>query len=158
MTEKEFLANKEEYIADVLSILEKRAADEANLIFRRRREAGKALPCTEISDAISIEINRHYATLFDYFQRRPDLCLKPPYRNALFAHLPRFLRENLKYRKRVAKLPGKYRSAILASEIASAIVYRGGFERNFEEDLKGYLYRTFGAGKPAGDVLGRGEG
>jgi hypothetical protein len=44
---------------------------------------------------------------------------------------------------RVSKLPGKYRSAILASEIASAIVYRGGFERNFEEDLKRYLSRTF---------------
>jgi glutamate dehydrogenase len=143
MTEKEFLAHKEEYIADVLPILEKRAADEANLIFRRRREAGKALPCTEISNAISIEINRHYAVLFDYFQRRPDLCRKPPYRSALFAHLPRFLRETPKYRMRVSKLPGKYRSAILASEIASAIVYRGGFERNFEEDLKRYLSRTF---------------
>ena len=146
MTEKEFLAHKEEYIADVLAILEKRAADEANLIFRRRREAGKALPCTEISDAISIEINRHYAVLFDYFQRRPDLCRKPPYRNALFAHLPWILRENPKYRMRVWKLPGKYRSAILASEIASAIVYRGGFERNYEEDLKRYLSRTFGSG------------
>ncbi|HZW35530.1 MAG TPA: NAD-glutamate dehydrogenase domain-containing protein [Candidatus Deferrimicrobiaceae bacterium] len=146
MTEKEFLAHKEAYIADVLSILEKRAEDEANLIFRRRREAGKAVPCTEISDAISVEINRHYATLFDFFQRRQELCRKPPYRNALLAHLPRFLRDNPNYRRRVSRLPGKYRSAILASEIASTIVYRGGFERNFEEDLKGYLSRTFGAG------------
>ena len=148
MTEKEFLAHKEEYIADVLSILEHRAADEANLIFRRRREAGNPLPCTEISDAISREINRHYAALFEFFQRRPELCLESPYRHALFAHLPRILREHPKYRMRVSKLPGKYRSAILASEIASAIVYRGGFERNFEEDLKGYVSRTFGAGIP----------
>ncbi len=38
MTEKEFLANREEYVRDVLEILEKRAGDEAECIFRRKRE------------------------------------------------------------------------------------------------------------------------
>jgi len=143
MTEKEFLAHKEEYVSDVLEILERRAEEEANLIFRRRLASGGKLPYTDISDAVSVEINGHYATLFDFFQRRPELCLKVPFRNALFAHLPRFIRESPRYRMRVTKLPAKYRSAILASEIASTIVYRGGFERTLEGDLKGYLGKMF---------------
>jgi glutamate dehydrogenase len=71
MKEKEFLANKEEYVRDVLAILEKRAEDEALLIFRRKREAGASLSYTEISDAISVEINGHYARLYDFFRSRP---------------------------------------------------------------------------------------
>ncbi|NVN90916.1 MAG: NAD-glutamate dehydrogenase, partial [Desulfuromonadales bacterium] len=39
LSEKEFLAHKDEYVYDVLDILEKRAADEATLILRRRRES-----------------------------------------------------------------------------------------------------------------------
>jgi len=142
MTEKEFLRNKEEYVKDVLAILERRAGDEAELIFRRKRET-PALSYTEISDAISVEINRHYARLFDHFQARPDLPLSKTYRKALLAHLPGFLRERAKYRLRLSKLPVKYRSAILASEIASTIVYRGGFETNFEADLRNYVGKIF---------------
>ena len=66
--EKEFLAHKEEYARDVLAILEMRAADEAELIFRRRRESGGRRLCTEISDALSGEINEHYMQLFEFFQ------------------------------------------------------------------------------------------
>lgn len=143
MTGKEFLAHKEEYVRDVLTILEKRAEDEALLIFRRKREAGAALSYTEISDAISVEINNHYARLFDFFRSRPAAARSPRYRRALLSHLPRFLRENARFRRRIARLPVKYRWAILASEIASTIVYRGGFERDFEGDLNRYAAKMF---------------
>ena len=143
MTEKEFLANKEEYVRDVLAILETRAADEAELIFRRKRE-NPSLSYTGISDAISVEINGHYANLFDYFQSRPELSQTGLYRKALLAHLPAFVRKHPKFRDRVRNLPRKYLSAILAAEIATTIVYRGGFERNLEEDLRNYLGRLFG--------------
>jgi glutamate dehydrogenase len=142
LSEKEFLARKEGYVRDVLSILEKRSGDEAALIFRRKKE-NPALSYTQISDSLSVEINAHYARLFEFFQANPDLPLVPPYRKALLAHLPRMIREHPKYRLRIERLPGKYRSAILAGEIASTIVYRGGFERNFEEDLKRYVIRHF---------------
>ena len=144
MTGKEFLANKEEYVRDVLAILEKRAEDEALLIFRRKREAGASLSYTEISDAISVEINGHYARLFDFFRSRPALAQSPPFRRALLSHLPRFLRGNTRFRRRIALLPVKYRWAILAVEIASTIVYRGGFERDLEADLKRYVRKEFG--------------
>jgi glutamate dehydrogenase len=143
MTGKEFLAHKEEYVRDVLAILEKRAEDEALLIFRRKREAGASLSYTEISDAISVEINDHYARLFDFFRSRPALAQSPSYRRALLSHLPRFLSGNARYRRRIARLPVKYQWAILASEIASTIVYRGGFERDFEGDLNRYAAKMF---------------
>ncbi|RJP20027.1 MAG: amino acid dehydrogenase [Deltaproteobacteria bacterium] len=143
MSEKEFLAHKEEYVRDVLSILEKRAADEAALIFRRKREH-PARPYTGISDGISVEINGHYARLFDFFRSQPALSLAVPYRRALLAHLPAFLRNHPRYRRRISRLPVKYRSAILASEIASTIVYRGGFERDMESDLRRYVREVFG--------------
>jgi glutamate dehydrogenase len=143
MTEKEFLAHKEEYVQDVLAILEKRAGDEAALIFRRKRE-NPSLSYTEISDAISVEINEHYARLFDFFQARPELPMTLLYRRALLSHLPKFLRDHARYRRRVSRLPVKYRSAILAVEIASTIVYRGGFGLDFEGDLRRYAGKMFG--------------
>jgi glutamate dehydrogenase len=149
MSEKEFLANKERYVKDVLQILERRAEDEAQLIFRRRREPGCAQLYTEISAAISQEINAHYARLFAFFQSRPELCEEPLFKKAIEAHLPRLLRQNAKYRARIKNLPPKYRYAILASEIASSLVYRGDSELNFMEMLHGHLERQFNGRKAA---------
>jgi len=126
MSGKEFLDHKEEYVRDVLAILEKRAGDEAELIFRRRKESGGKTPYTEISNALSWEINGHYAQLFAFFRGRPELALTRPFRDAILAHLPAFVREHPKFRGRVRTLPPKYLAAILAAEIATTIVYRGG--------------------------------
>jgi glutamate dehydrogenase len=144
LSEKEFFAHKEEYVAGVLSILEKRASDEAELIFRRYREAGGKVPCTEISGSLSREINDWYARIFDHFQAKPDLALREPFRRALLAHLPALIRKTPRFRVRVRNLLPKYRAAILAAEIAAAIVYRGGFTADFGQELKAYVDRTFG--------------
>jgi len=145
LTEKEFFANKQEYVSDVLEILEKRAADEARLIFRRYREFAGSRSYTQISAGLSREINDHYARLFDYFQKRPELASKPLYRKALLAHLPKILRETPRYRKRIAQLPPKYMAAILASEIASSLVYQQDREADYEQMLAGHLHRHFAA-------------
>ncbi|WP_246043769.1 NAD-glutamate dehydrogenase domain-containing protein [Geomonas edaphica] len=142
LTEEEFLANKEAYVADVLQILEKRAADEARLILKRRREQPNLL-CTDISNSISGEINTHYARLFKFFQKRPEICLQPLFRRAILSHLPRFLSENSCYNQRIGQLPQKYLFAILAAEIGSAMVYRGDQESDFEEFVKVFLDRNF---------------
>jgi glutamate dehydrogenase len=143
MTEKEFLAQKEEYVGDVLKILDKRAEEEAKLIFKRYHEYGGKTLYTEISDALSREINGHYAMLFALFQDRPELVEQPLFRKVLLHHLPAFIRENPKYRARVKKLPPKFKYAILASEIASFIVYQGGWEVEFEARLRDYLKENF---------------
>lgn len=142
LTDDEFLANKDRYVADVLQILEKRAGDEARLILKRRCEQPNLL-YTEISNSISMEINSHYAQLFRFFQKRPELCLQPIFKRAIISHLPEFLSGNTFYSKRIAKLPQKYLFAILAAEIGSAMVYRGGQEEDFEELVKVFLYRHF---------------
>ena len=124
LSAEEFTQHKEEYVRDVLEILERRSADEA-LILRRHREEGGRRAFTEISDALSLEINANKARLFAFFQSRPDLADRPLYRKALLAHLPRIIRETPAWRDRVGKLPPKYRSAILAAEIGAAMVTAG---------------------------------
>jgi glutamate dehydrogenase len=143
MTEKEFLEHKNAYVKDVLGILEKRAEEEANLIFRRYRESDGKMLYTDISDAISEEINDHYARLFAFFQARPELTDQPLFRKVLMNHLPSFISENPKYKARIKRLPPKIKYAILASEIASFIVYQGGWEPDFEARLRGYLKPHF---------------
>ena len=139
LSEGEFLEHKDEYVRDVLTILEKRAADEATLILRRRRESAGGLLCTEISDAISLEINAYYARLFAFFTARPELCAKPIFRKALINHLPRMFRETPQFRKRIGNLPFKYRCAILAAEIGSSLVYAGDREADFESMIRRHL-------------------
>jgi len=139
MQEKEFLTHKEEYVEDVLKILDKRAEEEARLIFKRYHEYGGEALYTEISDALSREINGYYARLFGLFQDHPEISDQNLFRKVILNHLPAFIRENPKYRARVKKLPPKIKYAILASEIASFIVYQGGWEVDFETRLREYL-------------------
>ncbi|MBN2331715.1 MAG: NAD-glutamate dehydrogenase [Deltaproteobacteria bacterium] len=143
LSEKEFLRHKETYVADVLGILEKRARDEAQLLFSRYREAGGSILYTEIANSISAEINEHYNRLFSFFQSRPDLAADAMFRPVILAHLPRFISDNRKYRLRIRKLPPKYHYAILASELASRIVYQGEWETDFENTLKRYVKKHF---------------
>jgi glutamate dehydrogenase len=143
LSEKEFLAHKAEYVRDVLEILERRATDEASVIFRRHREAGGKRSYTDISEALSVEINEHKARLFRWFEAHPDCHLRPPYRLALLAHLPRLIREGATWQRRIKQLPTKYRSAILAAEIATAMVYRRPLEPDFGAALHDYVQQTF---------------
>ncbi len=143
MTEKEFLVNKELYVHDVLEILEKRAEDEANLIFARyHKNNGKKL-YTDISRDISTEINDHYASLFSFFQTNPELVEQGIFQRVILNHMPAFIRDSQKYRKRVQDIPAKITYAILASEVASHIVYRGGWEMDFKSRLLQYLKEQF---------------
>jgi hypothetical protein len=41
------------------------------------------------------------------------------------------------------RLPPKIKHAILSSEIASRIVYHGGWEMDFEDRLKGFIKENF---------------
>ncbi len=142
LTEHEFLEQKERYVGDVLAILEKRAADEARLILKWHREGGGMQLYSEISESISHSINGLYTRLFDFFTSHATLCLQPPFRQALLAHLPRMLREVPTYRQRVKNLPQKYLCAILAAEIGSSLVYCGNRDADFEDMIRRHLGRV----------------
>ncbi len=144
LSDEEFLAHKGAYVADVLAILERRAADEARLIFRRHREAGGLRPYTEISTALSEEINGHYGRLFPFFLGRPELVDQPVFRRVLLAHLPDLVGREPWLRRRIRRLPLKIRCAMLAVELATAIVYRGGWEVDLEQSVREYAKRAFG--------------
>ncbi|MBK5275692.1 MAG: NAD-glutamate dehydrogenase [Desulfuromonadales bacterium] len=141
LSEREFIEHKERYVGDVLTILEKRAADEARLILRRRNESNGTLLYSEISETISLNINSLYSRLFEFFSIRPELCLQPPFRQAIIRHLPRMLQEKATYRQRINKLPRKYLCAILAAEIGSSLVYTGSRETDFEDMIRRHLAR-----------------
>jgi glutamate dehydrogenase len=143
LTDHEFLAHKEAYVRDVLAILVRRATDEANLILARHRDEGGRRSYTQISDAISLEINAHKAQLFRFFEANPAEWKKPVYRRALLAHLPALVRQSPRFRARVKDLPSKYRSAILAAELATAMVYRAPFEPDLAEALEEYAAKTY---------------
>ncbi len=140
LSDAEFLTHKERYVADVLQILERRAADEARLILKRRREQ-PGLLMTEISDGLSGEINANYARLFAYFQEHPELSGQMLFRQAILQHLPQMLRDDPRLSRRLGRLPPKYRSAILAAEIGTSLVYHGNREADFADMLKRHLRR-----------------
>ncbi|MBL0224742.1 MAG: NAD-glutamate dehydrogenase [Geobacteraceae bacterium] len=141
LSEREFVDHKERYVADVLAILEKRAADEALLILRRRKESNGTLLYSEISETISQNINSLYSRLFEFFSSRPELSLQPPFRQAIIRHLPRMLQETPAFRQRIKKLPRKYLYAILAAEIGSSLVYTGSSTADFEDMIRRHLAR-----------------
>lgn len=139
MSEQEFLSYKEEYVADVIDILNRRAEDEAELIFRRIRNSSEEHLYTEVSADISKEINEHYSRLFSFFQNNPHLCEKPLYRKAILLHLPRLIGKIGRIRNRIENLPEKIKYAILASEIASSMVYKSNEEATYMEMVEGHL-------------------
>lgn len=141
LSESEFQTIKERYVSDVLSILEKRAVDEARLILKRRDECAGKMSYTEISDQISHNINSFYSRLFRFFTGRPELCLQKPFRDALLRHLPEMFRKEPRLRQRIKSLPRKYQAAILAAEIGASLVYTGNREADFEEMVRRHLNR-----------------
>lgn len=139
LSDDEFLEHKDEYVSDVLAILKKRASGEAALILRRYAASGNLIPCTQISDDISHEINNYYARLFAFFESRPELRTKEPYLRAIYRHLPGMLVDSRRFRPRIKQLPGKYLSAILAAEIGSSLVYDDNVAADFEESIRRHL-------------------
>ena len=77
------------------------------------------------------------------FRKNPELCNDKLLRKALLTHLPRLIRESRKYRNRLNEIPEKYRYAILASEIASSLVYKSNRETDFVDRIRGHLKRVY---------------
>ena len=140
LEEDEFLVNKREYVDDVLEILERRAEDEPLLLVQRYRDSKK--PLTEISDDVSGEIIERKRRLFEFFQKNPDASRQEAFERVILSHLPALLR-NQRFRPRLGRLSPKYRSAILAAEIGSSMVYRADHDAEFEDSVRRHVERRF---------------
>ena len=125
MSDDEFLQYKDQYVEEVIVILNQMSEREALLILKRYDESNGQISYTDVSNHISREINDHYAKIFNYFQENPELANKTEYLNAMLLHMPHTIGANLQFKSRVAEMPEKVKYAILASKLASAIVYEG---------------------------------
>lgn len=124
LSEAEFLAHKQQYVNDVIAILNRMAEQEARVVIKRHREAGGKITYTDISTQVSQEINAHYARMFAYFQANPNLVHESAYKQAMLTHMPALIQTEA-FKERIDRLPEKVKYAILASKLASSMVYFG---------------------------------
>jgi len=140
-SDEEFLACKEEYVADVMDILNHMAEQEARAILKRYKSLDGAITYTDISTQISREINQHYARMFEFFQSNPERCSLPNHLTALRSHMPAMIQNNPSLHPRIDRLPEKVKYAILASKLASAMVYAGNDDSLYEDLIDAQLKR-----------------
>ncbi|GMI37024.1 hypothetical protein TrRE_jg3318 [Triparma retinervis] len=121
LSEEEFLANKEDIVADVLVKLRQFAKVEAELLFREFENYPGALP--HFSGLISDTINKATDAVSAELQKLPPSEVE---------RLMPLVREHLPARmaeigfERIDNMPPQYRLAAIASSLASKIVYAEG--------------------------------
>lgn len=143
LTDEEFLENKDEYVTDVIKILNQMAEVEARAVIRRYREQEASETYTEISSLLSQEINNHYARMFHYFESNPDQLSMPKQKRALLAHMPDIIKNSDKFGPRLqTHLPEKVKFAILASKLASGLVYAGDDASLYADIIEAQLHRV----------------
>lgn len=143
LSDEEFLANKDEYVSDVIEILNHMAEVEARAVIRRYRELDGSEAYTEISSVLSQEINNHYAQMFNYFESHPEQVSLPKQHQAMLAHMPKMIRNSNEFGARLqTHLPEKVKYAILASKLASGLVYAGDDESLYGDIIEAQLDRV----------------
>ncbi len=124
LKDEEFLEHKAALVEEILDRLREFAQLEAQLLLHTHKATKH--PLTEISDEISKRINMFTDQLIDYLDRielpeNPSSELMQCYLH----YCPRLLRE--KYQERLIKdVPDNHKKAIIASHIASRLVYKRG--------------------------------
>ena len=142
-SDAEFLANKDEYVEDVIAILNQMAEVEARAVIRKHRELDGSETYTEVSSQLSQEINNHYARMFDYFESNPEQINLPKQQKAMLAHMPKLIRDSAEYGPRLqTQLPEKVKYAILASKLASGLVYAGDDKSLYGDIIEAQLGRV----------------
>lgn len=142
-TDSEFLQHKENYVNDVVDILNQMAEVEARAVIRRYRELDGSVSYTDISSQLSAEINNHYARMFDYFESNPEQITLPKQQQAMLAHMPKLVRESPEFSNRLqSNLPEKVKYAILASKLASGLVYAGDDDSLYADIIDAQLARV----------------
>lgn len=124
LTDEEFLKHKDQLVQEILDRLKELAAQEARLLLTSYRQMGT--PMSELSDEISKRINYFTDQLLAYLEPYP----LPPYSEdpliQCFLHYaPRLLRENYQHAL-LQNIPDNHKKAIIASHIASRLVYKKG--------------------------------
>lgn len=124
LTSEEFLAHKEQLVEEILERLRKLSLEEARLLLKSHEETGQIL--TVLSDKISTMINHYTDELLEYLEK-VELSQDPhdPLNACFLSYCLKTLRE--KFQERLLKeIPPSHKKAIIASHIASRVVYHRG--------------------------------
>jgi len=126
LSDEEFMAIKETYVAELLDILRNRAGDEARLLMREYRLAGGSKTVTQLSYALSAAINGladRIAAVLE--QEEGGVAASPALRGALLSYCPAVLAGA--YAERLVNdLPPRHQTALLAASLAARMFYREG--------------------------------
>ena len=129
MSDDEFLAAKEEYVAQVMTILGERARAEAQLLVREYKAAGGERHMTDISMDLSKEINtladRIDASLKETHPSPEALRDDPELYALLLSYCPQLLAERYPDRL-IHQVPLSHLQALVAAYAASRAVYAEG--------------------------------
>ncbi len=171
LSDDEFIAVKERYVAEVLEIIRERARAEAQALIAAWKRRGHAARLSDLSQQLSEEINRVSGLLepaIDAHLADPDMA--ETWTRHLQAHCPPLLVE--RWRERIeTRIPRPHRVAILSKRLASRMVYKEGLtwcktyltENRLWDTLSTYLQaenrmaqvceRLAGMDLPGGDEL-----
>lgn len=124
LNEKEFVKKKEYLMPEILEIIKNCARDEAQLMLETHAESGTYL--TDISEWISDKINNYKHDLLNFLEEI-ELSKNPetPLIQCLLNYCPPLLKN--KYQNRIIQeIPDIHVKAIIATYLASRLVYRRG--------------------------------
>ncbi len=126
LTDDEFLEFKSVLVEEILERLKQCSLDEARLLLNEHQETQK--PLTEISDDISKRINYFTDQLLTYLENveLPDNP-KDPLLTCFLHYCPKILHEKFQDRL-IRQVPENHKKAVIASHIASRLVYRRGMK------------------------------
>jgi glutamate dehydrogenase len=128
LKDEEFLNMKEEYVSEVIEILRKKAKNEADLLFKEYAKHGGRKTLVDLSMEISKIINSLTDTTLDKItSEKIKIKGSELYEEIVLRHCPPILVRKFKDRI-LDKLPYAHQLAIIASFIASYVVYREGLE------------------------------
>jgi glutamate dehydrogenase len=136
--DKEFSANKEALVKEIMERLAVCVRKEARLLLETYRDTGQFL--TALSDKVSENINKYTYQILDYLETRPlSQNVKDPMIQCFLDYCLPTLRE--KYQAELLKeIPEQHKKAIIACHIAADMVYKKGLA--WEPTIVDILYRT----------------
>ncbi len=126
MSDDEFIAHKQRYVAEVLALIRARADEEASALLSAWVRRNRETTLSELSPQFSEEINRVSGMIETVItEHLEDADCQDSWRRHLEAHCPPLLVASFGDRL-ATRIPRPHRIAILAKRLASRMVYREG--------------------------------
>lgn len=126
LSDEEFVKNKPKIMEDVLEFIKEKALLEAKLLLKTKGSTDRSL--IDISEEISEKINHYMYTILDYIKPMTlSSDKKDPYIKCLLSYMIPFLKNHYSDRI-IANIPDIHKKAIIATFIASKIVYQRGVD------------------------------